>query len=402
MKPIKLCGIISLLFLAFILFACGGGGGSGSSIPISGGGVGTLSLSLTDEMSNTYQAIYVTLEDVQVHAKKNGNGKNSWFSVSTPNLPKTFNLYDLTNGVREEIGIADLAVGSYTQMRMMIGTMPDNGINILSEAHPYANYVIDSDGMYQELKIPSGIQTGLKIVHGFTISADQTTELILDFLADKSVVVGGNGNWHIQPTVKVGSTEELSIIRGRVTTDGINGVEGALVSVQIYDGGAADDKDKVIIQTSTVTNENGYFSIFVSPLEAGDHYNLVIYDDGKMPVAREINSLVAGQTLTFPDDNIQLSDASTKNVIGTVMITGGDNTDQYASISFRQDIDSGEMIEVTSVDVLNTEGYSINLPVLPLDSYSIVAWTLGFDTKTSTLDVLVDDPEPIVENIDFP
>jgi hypothetical protein len=84
------------------------------------------------------------------------------------------------------------------------------------------------------------------------------------------------------------------------------------------------------------------------------------------------------------------------------MITGGDNTDQYASISFRQDIDSGEMIEVTSVDVLNTEGYSINLPVLPLDSYSIVAWTLGFDTKTSTLDVLVDDPEPIVENIDFP
>lgn len=399
MKRIKLCGIIPLLFSAFILFACGGGGGSGSSIPISGGGVGTLSLNLTDEMSNSYQAIYVTLEDVQVHAKKNGNGNNSWFSVSTPNLPKTFNLYDLTNGVREEIGIADLAVGSYTQMRLMIGTSPDDGINILSEAHPYANYVIDSDGNYQELKIPSGVQSGYKIVHGFTISAEQTTELILDFLADKSVVVGGNGDWHIQPTVKVGNTEELSIIRGRVTTDGINDVEGALVSVQKYDGGAMDDKDKVIIQTSTVTNENGYFSIFVSPLEDGDHYNLVIYDDGKMPVVREINSLVAGQTLTFPNDNIQLSNASTKNVIGTITITGGDNTDQYASISFRQDIGSTEMIEVASVDVLNTEGYSINLP---LESYSVVAWTLGFDTKTSSLDVLVGDPEPIVENIDFP
>ena len=399
MNNFRLCGIIFLLFASLMMFACGGGGSSGGDLGSVSGGIGTLSMSLTDAMSNDYRAVYVTVEDVEVHAKKKGNENNSWFSISTPNLPKTFNLYDLANGVREEIGIADLETGSYTQMRLIIGTAPDNGINILSEAHPYANYVIDTDDNYEELKIPSGIQTGLKIVHGFTISANQTTELILDFMPDKSVIVGGNGNWHLKPTVKVGSTEELSIIRGRVTTDSTDGIEGALVSIQTYNGAATDEKDKVTIQTSTVTNENGYFSIFVSPLEDGDHYNLVIYDDGKMPVVREINSLVAEQALTFPDDDIQLSNASTKNVIGTVTITGGDNTDRYASISFRQDIGSTEMIEVTSVDVLNTEGYSINLP---LGSYSIVAWTLGFDTKTSSLDVLVGDSEPIEENVDFP
>jgi hypothetical protein len=38
---------------------------------------GTLSLSLTDEMSNVYEAIYVTIEDVQIHAKQNGNGAYS-------------------------------------------------------------------------------------------------------------------------------------------------------------------------------------------------------------------------------------------------------------------------------------------------------------------------------------
>jgi hypothetical protein len=398
MKLNKPYEITLLLFSALILFACGGGG-SGSSTPASSGGVGTLSLSLTDAMSNKFKAVYVTLEDVEVHAKKKGNGNNKWFSVSTPNLKKTFNLYELTNGVRETVGIADLWAGSYTQMRLMIGTTPDDGINILSEAHPYANYVIDLDDNYHELKIPSGIQTGYKIVHGFTISADHTTELILDFMPDKSVVVGGNGYWHIKPTVKVGRTEELSIIRGRVTSDGTNGIGGVLVSVQQYDGDAIDDKDQVIIQTSTVTNENGYFAIFVSPLAAGNHYNIVTYDEGMEAEVRVISSLVAGQTFSFTDDEIQLGVVTTKNVIGEVLINGGDNTEQYASISFRQGIGDGEIIEVTSVDVLNTESYNI---YLPLGLYSVVAWSIDVTTKTFPLNIQETDTEPINGDISFP
>lgn len=406
MKIFKSCGIVFLFFASTIIFACGGG--SGSSIPISSGGVGTLSLSLTDEMSNSYQAIYVTLEDVQVHAKKNGNGNNSWFSVSTPNLPKTFNLYELINGVREEIGIADLAVGSYTQMRLMIGNSPDNGINILSEAHPYANYVIDSDGMYQELKIPSGVQSGYKIVHGFTISPDQTTELTLDFLADKSVVVGGNGNWHIQPTVKVDNTPEQSIIRGWVTSDGTNGIQGALVSVQKYNGDLLDDKDEVTIQASTITDQDGYFAIFVSPLSDGE-YNLVIYAEEKMPEYRKISAseLGSGDTLTFFDDPnntpndsgyIQLSDTTVNNVNGAVGINGG-GIEQYASISFRQNPAVGDVIEITSANVMNDDNYNINLPI---GDYSVVAWTLGFETQSFELNVSDTGTTPAEPDINFP
>ena len=397
MKSLKSFGIIYLLIFSFSLFACGGGGGGSSS-----GEVGTVSMSLTDAMSNRFNAVYVTIDDVQVHMNGNGKANNGWQSVSAPNLPKTFNLYDLTNGIREEIGLADLAIGPYTQMRLIIGTDPDDSINQLSEAHPHANYVIDTDDNYQELKIPSGINTGIKIVHGFTISPDHTTELILDFNAEKSVIVAGNfGIWHLKPTIKCGSTEELSIIRGKVTTDGSTGIDKVLVSVQEFDGSAADEKDKVIIQTSTVTNPNGYFAIFVSPLEDGDEYNLVIYADGKVPEYKKISTLLAGETLTLPDDDIQLEDAANKNVIGTVMITGADTTEQYASLSFRQDITGGDMIEITSVDVLNAEGYDINLSV---ESYSVVAWTLGFDTQTSDLVLSESDSDipPIEKNFDFP
>ena len=396
MKLFKSSGIIFLLCISFFLFACDVGGGGSSS-----GEIGTISMSLTDAMSNRFNAVYVTIDDVQVHTIGDSNGNDSWQSVSAPNLPKTFNLYDLTNGVTEEIGLADLAIGLYTQMRLIIGTLPDDSINRLSEAHPHANYVIDADDDYQELNIPSDIQAGLNIVHGFAISKDQTTELILDFNAEKSVVIAGDsGNWLINPTIKVGRTDELSIIRGKVTTDGSRGIAGVLVSVQEFDGTVADDKEKLTVQTSTVTDTDGYFVIFVSPLEDDDEYNLVIYAHGKVPEYKKITTLVSGEILTIPDYDIQLGVTPTRNVIGTVTITGGDITEQYASLSFRQDIPGGDMIEITSLDVLNTKDYEINLPLGP---YSVVAWTPGFDTQILDLTLVFGiDNHPVEKNIDFP
>ncbi|MGV7223823.1 MAG: hypothetical protein ACQ9MH_20145 [Nitrospinales bacterium] len=88
-------------------------------------------------------------------------------------------------------------------------------------------------------------------------------------------------------------------------------------------------------------------------------------------------------------------------VLERINLTGGDNDEQHASLSFRQVITDGDMIEITSVDVLNTEGYDINLPV---GSYSVVEWTLGFDTQTSDLTLSESDSDmpPIEKNIDFP
>ena len=125
----------------------------------------------------------------------------------------------------------------------------------------------------------------------------------------------------------------------------------------------------------------------------------MIYADGMVPEYKKITALVAGETLTLPDDDIQLGVASTKNVEGTVTITGGGSTEQFASISFRQDITGGDMIEITSVDVINAEGYDLDLPV---GSYSVVAWTLGFDTDTSDLVILETDTPQIVKDINFP
>lgn len=232
----------SLVFLPllFIVTACGSG---------NGGDTGTLSLSLTDASDNQFLAVYVTIAEIQVHQNGSaGNNDGGWITVANPE--KTYNLLELVNGVREELGIATLETGHYSQMRLILGTQADDGINILSQAHPFANYLIDSENEVHELKVPSGFQTGIKIVKGFEINANQTTELLLDFDANKSVVIAGkSGKYLLKPVIKLLDTANFAIIQGVISEMVAEGdplvlLGGALVSAQLFDPNAPDLKKR--------------------------------------------------------------------------------------------------------------------------------------------------------------
>jgi hypothetical protein len=305
--------------------------------------------------------------------------------------------------------LADLPVGDYTQMRLIIGDTPDDGINTEGESHEstgFANYVIDQNGDYHELKIPSGYQTGFKIVHGFIISAEQTTELLLDFVASQSVVIAGNsGKWILNPTIKVGDMAELSIIRGKVVDADSAGINNVTVSVQKFNKNIPHDdtnaQERVVVQTSTFSvsnphttdHEDGYFAIFVTPGE----YNLVFYKGGLLPEVIKVKT-AEKETLTFlgePDGEpvIKLFSANPiRDVTGAVDITGADE-EKYSTLSFRQEAvpslcvgdavfcvnppeTETETIEVTSVNVQNGADYTIEkLPAGVDGQYDLVAWT---------------------------
>jgi hypothetical protein len=357
MKRIRfLFAALFVILLLVSITACGGGG-TGSI------GTGTLSLSLIDTATTEYKAVYVTIKEIQVHRDNGG----SWQVVATPN--KTYNLLELVNGVREHLGISELQTGFYTQMRLIIGDTADGGINILSESHPFANYFIDALDQYEELKIPSGPQTGIKI-HGFFINENETTELILDFDASKSIVqAGSSGKWLLKPTIKVLDTENYSIISGAVDTVG-----GVLVSAQIYDSTASDVKDEVLVQTATVTEVNGQYKIFVEP----GTYNMVVYKEGNSPVCKRITA----DPDTINTLDFTISSASTGNIVGDVLIAGAGD-EQHVTISFRQTVScvgiiTSQQIEVTSLNVANGGAYSVSLPV---GNYNVVASTYGRSTQ---------------------
>jgi len=344
---------------------------------------GTLSLSLSDTTTTEYKAVYVTIEEVQVHKDGDENEDSNWEVVASPR--KTYNLLELVNGVIVQLGITHLETGHYTQMRLIIGESPDaDTINLLGESHPYANYIIDNTDIdYYELKIPSGLQTGIKIVHGFDINEDQTTELILDFDASRSIVrAGKSGQWLLKPTIKVLDTAEYAIISGTVTAID---AEGVLVSAQVYDSGAEDTKDEVVVEASTITDEGGSYKIFLHP----GTYNLVAYREGYNP---ECVKIVAASNTSYTE-NFALSAASTGTVSSEedVLITDG-GSEQHVTLSFRQTSQCGgsseaEQIEVKSLNIANGGDYSVSLPE---GTYSAVASTYGKETNKYDIEITAD------------
>ena len=345
------------------------------------------------------KAVYITIVGIEVYIGGNDNTDKNLLSI--PMDKDTINLCEPTNGLFEKLGSLDLAPDSY-QLRLNYTFTPeDNELNILSELHPATNYVVLEDNTWQELKIPSGFQSGVKIVKGFTISENETTEIILDFDAMSSVVEAGNsGQWILKPTIKVGELKEYSIINGRVTNIDDVGIENAYVSAQIFDADADDAKDKVIIQAGTITDSEGYYSIFVKP----GTYNLVAYADGKEFAFERIET-TEGEVLENSNiTDFQLAVATaTGNIEGEVLINGGDDIEDHATISYRQNItcvgcDPDEMIEVKSINVRNMAEYEIELPV---DSYSRVASTFGYETQTVDLDVIAGTNNQDIHDIQF-
>jgi hypothetical protein len=381
MKSKKLA-LFAVLALITFFAGCGGSGGGDSG---GGGGTGTLALSLTDAPADGYKAVYVTIEKVQVHMGGNENQNSNWEDVSDVGNNKTYNLLDLTNGVRTELGITELRSGPYTQMRLILGRVPDDGINVLSRRHLYANYVITDADEVHELKVPSGFQTGIKIVQGFEISDNQTTELLIDFEASKSVVKAGNsGNWLLKPTIKIKNLAVYAIVRGTVT-DGTEVVRGARVSAQQIDDkntqDTSDDMPEVL--TSTYADEYGEFTLFLNPNGeySGGRYNLVAsqVEVDKAYAAKCI------EIMTEPGDNITIDPivveaAETGYLQGSVSINGADE-EQHVILSFRQNLDCGANnvpAEVTSENHANTSEFTTELAV---GDYQVNASTYGFTDK---------------------
>jgi hypothetical protein len=370
----------ALAFCAILLWSCGGGSGGGTGASET---TGTLSLSLTDASIDDLKAVYVTITEVHVHMPE-----GPWQVVATPGA--TYNLLELINGVREELGISELPAGYYSQMRLIIGHTPDEGRNILEQAHPYANYVIDPEDTIHKLFVPSGHETGVKLVHGFFIYEDETTELIFDFSVAESIVVAGrSGKWLLKPTIKV--LENFALISGQVKNGDGEGLEGISISAQIYDPDYIDVKDEVSIQTSTVTGENGFYKLFLRP----GAYNIVAANTNYLPAVACFLELHAGEDLDGLDFEL------TSSVIGTVSLQisiEGEDQYQFATISFRQPHDC----DADGIDDIVFEIKSANLGDgaqedvhLPGGTYDMVVSSAG--RVTQVIGVIASDVDADIE-----
>lgn len=207
----KLLGISIMMTFAFCPSGCGSNGADSNS--------GTLSVNLTDAPGH-YGAVYVTIDEVQVHrGGEDGEGDDDgkWETVAYPE--QTYNLLEFRNGIMQRLCIAELDPGIYTQIRLILGHEPypfPDGYHPIgptndldpddpeSPIYPgFANYIVLEEGAI-ELEIPSGYQSGIKLVHEFEIIEGLTIDLLLDFDAKASVVkTGPNGQYLLRPAITV-------------------------------------------------------------------------------------------------------------------------------------------------------------------------------------------------------
>ncbi len=357
------------LFGAALLAGCGGGGGS------EGGVTGKLSLSLTDAAVDGLKAVYVTIDRVQVHLGGSEGQPGNWRTVSDVGNGRTYNLLELVNGVRTELGLTDLEAGRYTQMRLILGRVPDGGVNVLSRRHPFANYVITAEDAVHELKVPSGSQTGIKIVHGFTIEENETTELVLDFDAARSVVrAGASGNWLLKPTIKVLELLDYAIVRG-VVTGGSEGLAGVRVSAQRYDS----TDDRLTAQAATVSDAEGKFALILPP---GD-YSIVAYvtpaaeSDGVYPPACAAVAATAGMNQEPGETALPLGGPVPSGTLSGNITIAGAGDDRLVSLSIRKGLTCAGASEAVPLEVAggqfaNPGSYSFALPPGTYDVHSAI------------------------------
>jgi hypothetical protein len=379
-KLVNFITAVSLFFLLGIaLVSCSGGGSGMMGSPddtnsgnsgIDGGNTGTLSLWLTDgpPPRETYEAIHVTIKEIRVNHEDKG-----WETLSGPdlNLPQTFNLLELVNGIIADLGAVELEAGHYNQMRLMLGTDP------VGEQHDYPNYlIVKGDDEQIPLKVPSGYQTGIKLVKGFDIEHKGSTELLLDFNALKSIVKAGkSGKYILKPTIKVIESRTFSV-EGYV--DDEDNAEtpliGANVSAQVYDPEAEDPKEEVAEAASAQSIEpNGYYFMYL-PITQRD-LNIVATMDGYMPECQELDSGEEVEGIKAYDRDFSLNPAYETGTF-TGSVSGLADVDGSATFSIRKwDDTCDSMIEVASRSTINTtEGPAdyFDPIILPGGTYVVV------------------------------
>jgi hypothetical protein len=172
----------------------------------------------------TYDQVNVDI--IGVEFKINGDA-----TVNLDVNPGVYNLLDFVNGADTLIAFADVPSGELSQVRLILG--PNNSIVV--------------DGQPYPLETPSAMQSGLKLNVHSTLQPGVLYELLLDFDANQSIVVEGNGTYKLKPVIRVIS----------VATSG--SIHGIVVTPTALPATVTATNSATLIAYSTVTDVNGNF-----------------------------------------------------------------------------------------------------------------------------------------------
>jgi len=372
---------------------------------------------MTDAPACGFDAVNVTVSKMRVHQSDNASENAAGWTDITLNPPRKINLLNLNDPTQpnlalDSLGETPLAAGHYTQLRLVL--VPNSG------GPPFANSVVLS-GIPGEIALdtPSGMQSGIKLIHQFTVGSGQRVDLLLDFDACKSIVQTGNGTYKLKPVIKV-----IPFV--------LNGIDGFVDKTLPNVSVSAQVNGEIVRATvpNTVTGE-----FFLAHLAAPANYDVVITADGRataviaaVPVASS-TSITTVSTSGAPIPVVTpptLEASATHNIGGTVTLNPATD-DETVFLAAKQTFVSGPTVTVksqtASVVTGNPTGdfaYNLTLPIagpslgpystpLPIvftqqpaavaGHYTVQASATGYATKSSLSPVDISGGD--VTNQDF-
>jgi hypothetical protein len=217
-----------------------------------------------DPVAHNFTEVVISIKEIRaVPTGREDDEEGGLPLIVAYDTPKAVNVLDLAF-LQELLGEAVLPTGTYSQLRLILEAS--------SGSLSPANYIVLAGDPAQTipLNIPSGQQSGLKIVGGFAIEADETTAIALDFDPAKAVIQAGqSGSWQLKPTgIRVVQTENFlpsyGTIIGRVESE-VVGEGGTVIRtpvteaqvIAVVQGGAT------AIATGTVNAEDGSFRLLL-------------------------------------------------------------------------------------------------------------------------------------------
>jgi len=272
--------ILAASLAAAIVAGCGGGGSSKVELDTS---TGTLSIMLTDAAVDDVSEVWVEFAGL---ALKPADGDEIVVDFATPT---SINLLELQDGRSEALlNNKQVPVGPYNWIRLDVNADFDN---------VFDSYALLDDGSQVELRIPSGSQTGLKLVSGFTVTANQSTNIMLDWDLRKALSdPRGQPGMHLRPALRVTDMAVYGSLTGVVAealvtemgpaepapdTPSIACTNGELHdmgnAVYLYEGEVADPLDIRGVDTdpavtaSVTQNAEGVYEFAISYLSVGGY-----------------------------------------------------------------------------------------------------------------------------------
>lgn len=290
--------------MAVALGACSGGGGEGSE-------TGRLSLAVTDAPVDDASSVVVQFSGV---AFKRAGAATEVVKDLIP-TPRQLDLLQYQEGRAALLldGVS-LPAGDYEWVRLIV----DNQSGVRD------SYVVLTSGEECELRVPSGAQSGLKLNRGFTLPADGSVALTIDFDLRKSLhappgQVGAAAactqGYLLRPTLRIVDDADVGAIAGHV--DSALVTEQCLPKVYVFSGAGvvpddieeADGADADPLVVASVAVENGstayaYHAAFLPP----GTYTVAFTCDDDDAAADDALTFIGAQDVTVQSNVLATAD----------------------------------------------------------------------------------------------